>query len=100
MKTTKTFLLLIMLSISALLTAQTPGFEWAGQMGGDSAHPGQHLVAVDAAGNQVIIGSFRDTVDFDPDPNSTFYLTAKGYSDIFIQKLDVNGNLLWAAAHR
>ena len=36
MKTTKTFLLLIMLSISTLLTAQTPGFEWAGQMGGDS----------------------------------------------------------------
>jgi hypothetical protein len=35
MKTTKAFLLLIMLSISALLTAQVPGFEWAGQMGGD-----------------------------------------------------------------
>jgi len=96
---TKTFLLLISLSIFATFQqhAQTPGFEWAGQTGGDSLIQAAS-VAVDAAGNQVIIGSFRDVVDFDPDPNSTFYLTAKGYSDIFIQKLDATGDLLWVAS--
>lgn len=99
MKTTKTILLLITLSLIAFLhpQAQTPGFEWAGQMGGDSLIQASS-VAVDAAGNQIIIGSFRGTADFDPDPNNTFNLTANGYSDIFILKLDGNGALLWAAA--
>jgi hypothetical protein len=97
MKTTKTFMLLIMLGISVLLTAQTPGFEWAGQMGGDSLIQAASI-AVDAAGNQIIIGSFRGTADFDPNPNSTFNLTSNGLGDIFIQKLDVNGSLLWAAS--
>jgi hypothetical protein len=99
MKTKKTLLLLISLSIFAVfqLHAQTPGFEWAGQMGGDSLIQASS-VAVDAAGNQVIIGSFRNTVDFDPSPTSTYNITAKGYSDIFLQKLDANGALLWAAS--
>jgi hypothetical protein len=98
MKTTKTILLLITLSLIAFLypQAQTPGFEWADQMGGDSLIQASS-VAVDAAGNQIIIGSFRETADFDPDPDNTFNLTARGYSDIFILKLDGNGALLWAA---
>lgn len=76
--------------------AQTPGFEWAVQMGGDSLIQATSI-AVDAAGNQIITGYFKGTADFDPDPNSTFYLTAKGYSDIFIQKLDAGEGLLWVA---
>ncbi|MFA4864061.1 MAG: hypothetical protein WC605_09860, partial [Bacteroidales bacterium] len=99
MKTKKTILLVIMLSVMAILRiqAQTPGFEWAVQMGGDSLIQ-PTSIAVDADGNQVIIGTFRGTADFDPNPNSTFNLTSNGWDDIFIQKLDVNGNLLWAAS--
>lgn len=55
-------------------------------------------MAVDLNGNQIIIGYFRGTADFDPDPNNTFYLTSNGQDDIFIQKLDDSGNLLWAAS--
>jgi hypothetical protein len=99
MKTSKTILLIIMFSVMAIMRvqAQTPGFEWAVQMGGDSLIQ-PTSIAVDAAGNQVIVGTFRGTADFDPDPNNTFNLTSNGWGDIFIQKLDVNGNLLWAAS--
>lgn len=98
MKKTKTTLLLIMLSVMATLhvNAQTPGFEWALQSGGDSLIRG-YSIAVDATGNQIITGYFTGTTDFDPNPTSTFFLTSNGLDDIFIQKLDINGNLLWAA---
>ena len=101
MKKTKTILWIITFSVMVILQAkaQTPGFEWAVQMGGDSlVQPTS--IAIDADGNQVIIGTFRGTADFDPDPDpdSTFSLTSNGWGDIFIQKLDVNGNLLWASS--
>lgn len=41
------------------------------------------------------IGSFSDTVDFDPGPN-VLNLISKGGLDIFVQKMDLDGNLLWA----
>ena len=40
-------------------------------------------------------GLFQNTVDFDPGAG-TFNLTCNGSSDIFIQKLDANGNFIWA----
>lgn len=52
-------------------------------------------VAVDALGNVYTIGYFRDTVDFDPGPG-TYNLISAGFDDIFISKLDANGNLVWA----
>jgi hypothetical protein len=98
MKSKMTLLIICMSFFASFhLTAQVPGFEWAVQTGGDSLIQATS-VAVDAAGNQVIIGSFRETVDFDPSLTEIHNLTAKGYSDIFIQKLDANGAFLWAAS--
>ncbi|HIA11201.1 MAG TPA: T9SS type A sorting domain-containing protein [Flavobacteriales bacterium] len=68
-------------------------FLWANTMGGSSADQGISIIA-DASGNVYATGSFRDTVDFDPD-TSTLNLISAGASDIFIQKLDPNGNLTW-----
>jgi len=43
-----------------------------------------------------ITGFYDGTVDFDPGP-STFTMTTNGSSgDVFIQKLDANGNFIWA----
>lgn len=58
-------------------------------------------IATDAQGNIYITGSFTDSVDFNPGPG-TFYLTtpAGNKPDAFIQKLDANGNFLWAKSFR
>lgn len=58
-------------------------------------------ITTDAQGNIYITGSFTDSVDFDPGAG-TFYLTtpAGNQPDAFIQKLDANGNFLWAKSFR
>lgn len=61
-----------------------------GGVGGEVAY----RIAIDANNNIYTIGDFEGTVDFDPGPN-TFNLTSAGDSDIYIQKLDANGNFLW-----
>ena len=68
--------------------------EWAVGYGSSSTDYGQGVV-VDAAGNSYITGTFQNTVDFDPGVG-VVNLTATGGFDIFIQKLDPNGNLVWA----
>ncbi len=69
-------------------------FLWAKQMGGPNSDFGNSIIT-DAAGNIYTTGSFRETVDFDPG-SGTFNLTSAGWDDIFIQKLDSNGNFVWA----
>lgn len=66
---------------------------WVKQIGG-LANEETVAIAIDNLGNILITGDFRQTVDFDPGPG-TEMLTAMGYQDIFIQKLDVEGNFLW-----
>ncbi|MFA5498360.1 MAG: SBBP repeat-containing protein [Candidatus Cloacimonadia bacterium] len=63
---------------------------WAKQAGGSSADWGESI-AVDSEGNCYVTGSFLDTASF----GSTM-LTSNGGRDIFIAKLDQNGNWLWA----
>ncbi len=43
-----------------------------------------------------IAGTYAGTADFDPG-SGVFELTSTGLFDIFIQKLDTNGNFIWAA---
>ncbi len=52
-------------------------------------------IALDISGNIYTTGSFHGTVDFDPNAG-TVNLTSVGGGDIFVQKLDSAGNLLWA----
>jgi hypothetical protein len=69
-------------------------FLWAKSFGGRDYDRGTSI-AVDADGNVYTTGYFIDTVDFDPGPDS-MKISAVGLWDSFIQKLDANGNLLWA----
>lgn len=76
-------------------------FVWAEQMGGpaNSAASLDHpsAIAVDAAGNVYTTGNFAGTSDFDPGPG--VYNLTSNYTfqdDIFISKIDVNGNFVWA----
>ncbi len=54
-----------------------------------------NAIAVDPQGNMYTTGSFRGEVDFDPGTN-TYLLKSLGENDIFIQKSDPAGNLIWA----
>jgi hypothetical protein len=63
---------------------------WSRRVGGTSNDYGA-AVAVDAAGNVAIAGSFDDSALF-----AGFQLTAIGLDDAYVLKLDPNGALTWA----
>ncbi|MCK9400048.1 MAG: SBBP repeat-containing protein, partial [Bacteroidales bacterium] len=68
---------------------------WAKQMGsGDVGHAYGFSIAVDSSQNVITSGYFYGRVDFDPGLG-TYNLTCTSY-DVFIQKLDANGNFIWA----
>jgi len=69
-------------------------FVWAKRMGGINFEGGESI-ALDASESVYTTGFFESTVDFDPGA-STFILSTSGGDDIFISKLDVNGNFVWA----
>ncbi|MDI9341271.1 MAG: SBBP repeat-containing protein [Sediminibacterium sp.] len=84
--------LFLLLGFINALNAQS--YIWAKNMGGTSLDNGLS-VAVDASGNVYTTGYFQGTADFDPGPG-VVNLTAFGSTDIFVSKLDNNGNLVWA----
>lgn len=98
----KLILLLSCSFITIELSAQAPTFKWAKSLGGNWREE-VGGVTTDASSNVYTIGSFSsDTADFDPG-TSVFNVGRSGstgsgtggYSDIFISKLDSNGNFAW-----
>ena len=71
-------------------------FMWATQFGGDYSRGFGFDIAVDGLGNVYTVGGFRGTVDFDPG-SGTYNLTSVGDSDIFVSKLDSEGDFIWAS---
>ncbi len=70
-------------------------FVWVNRMGGvgnDQANG----ITLDRFGNIYTTGQFMGTADFDPDTLSSFNLTSKGNTDIFIAKYDTTGKFVWA----
>lgn len=70
-------------------------FVWAKSFGG-AVQESSESISTDLEGNVYLTGHFEGTVDFDPDTTVTLNITSAGDKDIFIQKLDSSGNLLWA----
>jgi hypothetical protein len=64
-------------------------FLWAKKAGGASSEAGCGI-AVDSQGNPYVTGYFEGSASF-----GSTTLTASGYSDIFVCKLDTDGNFLW-----
>lgn len=69
-------------------------FVWAKRIGGPADDQGLGI-SLDASGNIYLVGSFRETVDFDPGEGVDSH-TSMGLQDIFILKLNPAGNYLWS----
>jgi len=67
---------------------------WAKSIGGIEDEYGG-IVTTDNSGNVYISGTFQETVDFDPGTD-VFNLTSGGELDMFILKLNPDGNFIWA----
>ena len=69
-------------------------FLWVKQMGGKYDDTG-YDITIDVDGNIITTGHFQKTIDFDPGLGVT-NLTSEGKLDVFVQKLDADGNFMWA----
>jgi len=94
MKTTILLFLFITILSSRYAFAQSPTFDWAKSTEGSFSNDQGREILTDANGDVYIIGHFEGTVDFDPG-FGVQNLTSNGNLDIFIQKLDANGNFIW-----
>lgn len=78
-------------------TARAQNLEWVHQLG-DQNRCISHDLTIDSASNVYTVGTFRGTIDFDPDPMDSLVLSATGNADLFLSKHDSSGSLLWAYA--
>jgi hypothetical protein len=83
-------ILIIAVIVFSVSYAQTEDWLWTAQGGGGSTDEGK-AIAVDSSGNTYVTGAFNSTATF-----GEFSLVSSGSSDIFIAKIDPNGNYLWA----
>ena len=51
---------------------------------------------IDDNGNIYSTGIFQGTVDFDLSSTSSYNLTSNGFYDVFLSKIDMNANFIWA----
>ncbi len=67
---------------------------WAKQLGGANADEGWSI-ALDNSDNLFITGSFSGEADFDPGASSYMIASVEDSKDIFVTKLDEEGNFIW-----
>lgn len=75
-------------------------FQWVKEFqcksASDFGFTGPVGIAIDTTGNIYLAGSFYDTIDVDPGPN-TFYMGAASlHPNIYVIKLNPSGDLVWA----
>ncbi len=90
------FRLIVLLGLLSLAvpSAEAQEYLWAKQV--TSTDPVQAFnVALDSSGNVYAVGRFEGTADFDPGAG-TANLTSAGDKDMFVLKLDSDGNYIWA----
>lgn len=92
----KISILFVAMCINALSYSQT--YEWVQQIGSNSAtNESGFLTISDKNGHVYVITDFMDTIDADPGP-AVLEMIANGVvaSDKCIQKLNLDGSLVWA----
>ncbi len=85
-------LLLITMILAGIMVHAQP-FKWAKQFSSTSLNYGITMAKY-PSGEMIVSGGFEGTVDFDPGED-THFLTSFGAKDVYVAKIDVEGNLLW-----
>ena len=67
---------------------------WAKSIGSPLSDMGRFIL-LDSASNLFIIGDFTDTIDLDPGAGVLTSISS-GATDVFVSKLNNNGDLIWA----
>ena len=78
------------------VSSHAQSLEWATAVGGAGQEIG-YAVCSDSEGSVITVGTFVQTVDLDPGPG-VFNVSTPNSSDVFIQKLDGDGNFVWGGA--
>lgn len=84
--------ILVILSALSGLAAQVPDWQWVSRAGGVSDDYG-NSIATDAYGNSYLTGAFQGTATFGDNE-----LVSSGNDDIYVAKIDSNGNWIWAVS--
>jgi len=93
-KSVNLFFFVFLTFLTAL--GQDVNLEWVRSIGGTDDDRG-NSIAIDSQGNTYTTGNFQGTVDFDPGVGE-YKLTSKGENDIYVQKMDAEGNFIWAVS--
>ena len=89
----KNIIILILSTVLTSISGNSQTYEWAKGMG-SSGHDQAESIVVDVNGNSYTTGWFRNTVDFDPGVGVQ-NITSNGSVDMFVLKLDANGDFVW-----
>lgn len=91
----KIFRILLVLNcvFPSVFYGQNYVLDWVKQMGGYGTDIGERI-NIDSDGNIYTVGRFMHTTDFDPGSGISEF-ESEGSYDVFIQKLDSNGNYIW-----
>jgi len=85
----KAILLSVLLFFSIMLFSEYQPWIWSTQAGEQNLDEG-YSVAFDSYGNSYITGNFKGSIRF-----GNTRLISKGYQDIFVAKMDSQGNFVW-----
>jgi len=85
----KVFVGLLFIIFTITLSAQVPEWQWATQAGGSGGDHSAGIV-LDEYGNSYITGYFAGTATF-----GSYSITSNGNNDIYVAKMDANGNWQW-----
>lgn len=87
---------IVLFSISSTTSsnAQYVNMDWANKLEGTGRSESK-VIKIDHQNNLYILGEYEGKVDFDPQ-STTDWHTSSAQRDVYIQKLDKNGNFIWA----
>jgi len=71
-------------------------FLWAKSFTGSGYNYSQAIALDRTSGAIYLTGSFQGSMDFNPHPTSGYFLSAAGFDDLFLLKLDSSASFVWA----